>query len=215
MLVQLYRRLLAPAYVKRNMAWTDVFVLEPASAAITEFVAGWRWLSPNAVTCISFFINCFAVYFYALGGSANWIIGAVIWQFGYVLDGVDGKLARKRGITSPFGAKLDVTLDKAKKVMCLTAIWWSTPHEQQSLLAVLYLGHYGLQLWRVKKSEAVLAAIRRHRIRDIFEPLDGQFFLVLLGPLTGQPLLCAIITVVGLAVDRVVHLIARYGAGKP
>ncbi|MBX3739272.1 MAG: CDP-alcohol phosphatidyltransferase family protein [Candidatus Didemnitutus sp.] len=209
MVLSFYRRQLAKPYVKRYMAWTDIFVLEPASAIVTEWVSPLSWLSPNSITCISFLINSIAVYFYTLGGTANWVIGAVIWQLGYVLDGVDGKLARKRGITSPFGAKLDVTLDKAKKVMCLAAIWWSSPEAHQLWLGLIYVGHYGLQIWRVAKSSALYDAIHRHRVREVFEPLDVQNFMILLGPLTGQPLLFAALASIGLIIDRMAHLTYR------
>lgn len=215
MIREFYRAQLGRPYVKPLMAWSDIAVLEPFSAVVTEWLAPYRWLTPNAVTCVSFLVNCFAVYFYALGGWSNWVVGAVIWQAGYILDGVDGKLARKLGLKSPFGAKLDVTLDKVKKLMCLAAIWWASPAADQAVLGGLYLAQYVIQSLRVPRNPGVDAVIHPRRVREVFDPLDGQCFLVLLGPLTASPVLFAGLTIAGQLADRAAHLFARRPAVSP
>jgi hypothetical protein len=68
-------------------------------------------LTPNAITLIGFIITLASVVPLARGGYGMTLLGALLQWLGSLLDAVDGKVARLKGQTSPFGSWLDVGLD--------------------------------------------------------------------------------------------------------
>jgi phosphatidylglycerophosphate synthase len=68
-------------------------------------------IHPNAVTLLGLGFTIAAAFALAHGGYAWFLLGAVIQWMGSLLDGVDGKLARLTGKTTPFGHRLDHRLD--------------------------------------------------------------------------------------------------------
>lgn len=68
-------------------------------------------LTPNAITLIGFLITLASAVPLAQGGYRMTLLGALLQWLGSLLDAVDGKIARLKGQTSPFGSWLDVGLD--------------------------------------------------------------------------------------------------------
>jgi phosphatidylglycerophosphate synthase len=68
-------------------------------------------LTPNAITLIGFLITLASAVPLAHGGYRMTFLGALLQWLGSLLDAVDGKIARLKGQTSPFGSWLDVGLD--------------------------------------------------------------------------------------------------------
>ena len=64
---------------------------------------------PNFFTTLGFIITVFAAYFFAIG-ELFW--GGVFVLLGGICDIIDGKVARKSGLSSKFGAIFDSTLDR-------------------------------------------------------------------------------------------------------
>jgi len=172
-------------YIKKTDAWSIRFLVEPASIPITEWCAKVSWITPNLVTVVSFLITLLGAWFFLFGDWRNLAIGAVIWQFGYILDGVDGKLARKLGTSSAFGARLDNLLDKVKKALSFAALIYSS-HEDWRLLVALVLLHYVLQRLPLRENPTIRAFLDRHNTLQLFDPLDAIFFVFVLGPLLGR-----------------------------
>ncbi|MEJ0073715.1 MAG: CDP-alcohol phosphatidyltransferase family protein [Candidatus Saccharibacteria bacterium] len=80
-------------------------ILRPASAI--------RWLTPNQVTLTSFVLYALAAALLMVGKS--WALAIVLLlPVSYILDCLDGQLARYTGRTSPIGDYLDKTLDVLK-----------------------------------------------------------------------------------------------------
>ncbi len=71
-------------------------------------------LTPNQVSVISFIITSLSLPAYSLG--IAWLAGILI-QAGSVIDGVDGELARAKGISSPRGAFIDSMLDRFADIL--------------------------------------------------------------------------------------------------
>ena len=72
-------------------------------------------LTPTAVTWISVLFAVAAAGLFAAGGRGAAVIGAILLYFGFVLDCVDGQLARYRRRYSRFGGWLDVLADRGKE----------------------------------------------------------------------------------------------------
>lgn len=77
-------------------------------------------LTPNSISAVSFVFTASGVLLLAIAPAQIWV-GVVVWfalAFGYVLDSVDGQVARLRGGGSLAGEWLDHVLDSIK-IPCL------------------------------------------------------------------------------------------------
>lgn len=66
-------------------------------------------INPNHLTTLGLIIQLFAIYFLAAG---KFIVGGVLILIAGTCDIIDGKVARKRGIGTKFGALYDSALDR-------------------------------------------------------------------------------------------------------
>ena len=141
-------------------------------------------------------------------------MGALVWHLAFILDCVDGSLARKLQKTSDFGAKLDRSLDKIKKILAIIAIIYATRFQYNLYLMLLLIGiHYLLHAVKFPENATLLAFLHQKGIKALFDPLDEQFFLIFLGPLTGHVFVFAVITVALQILNKIVHLCgSRFGA---
>jgi CDP-diacylglycerol--glycerol-3-phosphate 3-phosphatidyltransferase len=89
-------------------------VFEPIALAL-----GRAGLTPNALTLIGFAITAIGS---VLVGLQFWVIGGLVVFFGGVFDMFDGTLARATGQTSPLGAFMDSTFDKAGEILVFLGV---------------------------------------------------------------------------------------------
>jgi len=68
-------------------------------------------LTPNQWTVISGGVGLFALAAFQMGGRDGFLLGALLFQLFYILDNWDGAVARNRGLSSRFGAWLDIGVD--------------------------------------------------------------------------------------------------------
>jgi hypothetical protein len=98
----------------------------------TFFVSTWsryvaRWaarlgMTPNQVTVIALCVGIAAGAAFATGERAGYIAGAVLLYLSFVLDCVDGQLARYTRRYSKFGAYLDSVFDRAKEYVAFAGL---------------------------------------------------------------------------------------------
>lgn len=91
----------------------------------THFVSSWSphvvrvaarlGLTPNAVTGASVGLALLAAIWFSAGTRPAQLAGAALLYLSFVLDCVDGQLARYTGAFSPLGAWLDATFDRVKE----------------------------------------------------------------------------------------------------
>jgi hypothetical protein len=86
--------------------WMARRVSRPAALRITRVVAPWG-LSANLATLVAWAAGVAAAAAFAWGTVWGWVLGAVLLQLWYLLDHVDGQLARLRGTASLDGVQLD------------------------------------------------------------------------------------------------------------
>lgn len=79
-------------------------------------------VTPNQITMASLAITLLATPFIALGQRKAWILAAVLVQVGFVLDCLDGQLARATGRTTDFGRYLDSLTDLVKIFSLISAM---------------------------------------------------------------------------------------------
>uniref|UniRef100_A0A1I8PWB6 Ethanolaminephosphotransferase 1 n=1 Tax=Stomoxys calcitrans TaxID=35570 RepID=A0A1I8PWB6_STOCA len=131
-------------YSARDTSPLSVYVMHPFWNWIVKFFP--RWLAPNVMTFLGFLCTalnfCLLSYydwnFYAssdLEGSTPipswvWLCTAVNIFLAYTLDGIDGKQARRIGLSGPLGELFDHGLDSYTAVLiptCLYSIFGRSP----------------------------------------------------------------------------------------
>ena len=81
-------------------------------------------VSANQVTLVSLVAGLAACWFFFQGGWENGMTGALIFVFSYVLDNVDGEVARAKNQASAFGRNLDTFADWVVNAAFFAALGW-------------------------------------------------------------------------------------------
>jgi len=119
---------------KERSWWATIASLVP-SKYLTYYIANNTKITPNQVTFLSFILAIIA------GGcfySQHYICGAILYQLSYILDIVDGSLARVAQKSSAIGAFFDVFTDWLKGPI-LIIILLMTLDQKNVLIVILYL----------------------------------------------------------------------------
>ena len=85
-------------------AWWTVLVVDPLAIRLLPVLLRWRIVTANLVTSIAFVVGIFSVAAFAYG---HFVAGAALYELRFVLDCLDGKIARARCASSPLGAAFD------------------------------------------------------------------------------------------------------------
>ena len=98
-------------------------LIRPAALRVTWVVAPWG-VSANAATLAAWACGIAASLSYAAGGTAGWVLGSLLLQVWYLLDHVDGQLARYHGTASLDGVQLDYLMHHSVNVLVPLGIGW-------------------------------------------------------------------------------------------
>ncbi len=93
-------------------------------------------VKPNQVTVFAFLVSSSSVWFVL---NNYFILAALIWWTGRILDGMDGILARASKTTSSFGAYLDIVLDMAAYSLFVVGLSIRFPELQFNWILILGL----------------------------------------------------------------------------
>ncbi|SNT57816.1 CDP-alcohol phosphatidyltransferase [Asanoa hainanensis] len=103
--------------VKEQDDFFTTYFVSPWSPRVTKLAARLR-LSPSQVTAVSIVVVAAAAALFAFGGNRlAWVLGGVLLYLGFVLDCVDGQLARYTRNFSVFGGWLDTIADRGKEYL--------------------------------------------------------------------------------------------------
>ncbi|MFI6598114.1 CDP-alcohol phosphatidyltransferase family protein [Nonomuraea sp. NPDC050536] len=112
----------AQTYKARD-AWWTVFLVDPLAGRLVRLLARTP-VTPNQITWVAFLLGlgsagCF------LGADRPWLVaGAVLYHLSFVLDCVDGKIARLKGTGTVLGGWLDYVFDRVRVLACALALTW-------------------------------------------------------------------------------------------
>ncbi len=212
-------------------------LVDPVAFPLVRRLARSRSLTPDQVTWLSMGVGLLVGPAYALG-RIGLIAGAILFYLSFVLDCVDGKLARLTGTSSGKGEMLDKLADGARRASAVVGLaWFLWSHGEGACLGLVSCSDTGagspLIWWAVAfgvltfyfmeiSGEAASVprpgadsrfgrALARHRLLPTLGMPDVSGMVFVLGPLTGLvvPALGAGIALVGLAILRVMVRMAR------
>ncbi|SCL17233.1 DUF5941 domain-containing protein [Micromonospora inyonensis] len=126
------------AGVDEDAAELRLSVKERDDFFTTYFVSSWSpyvtkacarlGLTPTGVTMISVFFAVVAAVLFGAGGRPALVTGGVLLYLGFMLDCVDGQLARYTRDFSPWGGWLDTMADRAKEYVVYAGLGFGATH---------------------------------------------------------------------------------------
>jgi phosphatidylglycerophosphate synthase len=107
---------------KDRDAWWTVWLVDPLASRLVWLVAPYRAITPNRLTMAAFLLGVAAAACF-WQQSYGWLAaGAALFHLSFVLDCMDGKIARLNGTGSVFGAWLDYVFDRLRVLVCTVAL---------------------------------------------------------------------------------------------
>ncbi|TGB08001.1 CDP-alcohol phosphatidyltransferase family protein [Streptomyces sp. MZ04] len=113
---------------KKRDAWWTVLLVDPVATPLVRLTAMRTRITPNQITWGAFLLGLVSAAFFALGDWRWLIAGAVVYHLSFILDCMDGKIARLTGTGSVFGAWLDFVFDRIRVMACAVALMWGQYH---------------------------------------------------------------------------------------
>ncbi|GIF05966.1 CDP-alcohol phosphatidyltransferase family protein [Actinoplanes siamensis] len=101
-------------------AWWTVLLVDPLASRLVRLVAPYRWITPNALTLVATAVGAGAMVAFARGAL---VLGAVLFHLSFVVDCMDGKIARLNGTGTVFGQWLDFVLDRVRVFFCALTLF--------------------------------------------------------------------------------------------
>jgi CDP-L-myo-inositol myo-inositolphosphotransferase len=162
------------------------------SDPIAKLLARTR-ITPNQISWAAFglAVLSFLSFIY------NWnITGGLLAQLSSIIDGVDGSLARLKGMSSAFGGFLDSILDRYADILIMLGLTiWSASNEVYPYIWLAgFLSITGTI--GVSYSRALVSTEFRHHFDRGFLSLasrDIRLLIVMIGAIIGQGYFCLIV----------------------
>lgn len=107
---------------KKRDAWWTVILVDPVATPLVRWTAMRTRITPNQITWGAFLLGLVSAAFFAMGDWQWLVVGAIVYHFSFILDCMDGKVARLTGTGSVFGAWLDFVFDRIRVMACAVAL---------------------------------------------------------------------------------------------
>jgi len=153
-------------------------------------------VTPNQMTWAAFSIALLSFVSFVLGYN---IIAGLLVQLSSIVDGIDGSLARLKGMTSEFGGFLDSVLDRYADILIVLGLTlWSLAYETYS--GIWLAGMLAITgIICISYTRARISPNHRHLFDTGFKSLasrDIRLFLIMLGAVIGQAYFCLVVIAV-------------------
>lgn len=189
---------------KKRDYWFTVLLTDPVAIPLSGFLARKRWLTPDQVTGLALLAGLLVLPAFAYATRWSLALGGALFYVAFVLDCVDGKLARALGVTSARGQALDALADGGRRAagsLGLAFFLWRADGigpgaggERDVLWAIVYavVAYYFLEISGAEKGDPGAgargrwnAALARRRLMSTPGMPDVQAIVFVFGPLTG------------------------------
>jgi phosphatidylglycerophosphate synthase len=182
---------------KERDYWWTVAAVDPLALPLTRFLLGRPWATPDRVTIASIVLGLPTGVAYATGTRAGLVVGGLLFYGSFLLDCVDGKLARALRVSSPRGKVLDDLGDGARRASAsagLAVHLWSVTGGAVFWFAVAYgfMAFYFSLISGDTRAEPRTGlggrwsrSLARRRLLPTPGAPDVAALALILGPLTG------------------------------
>jgi phosphatidylglycerophosphate synthase len=153
-------------YKKRD-AWWTVLLVDPIAVRLVWLVAPYRWITPNRLSFVAFLMGLGAAVCFAMADRGWLIAGALVFHLSFIIDCMDGKIARLKDAGSIIGAWFDLIFDRIRVIACTIALTAGQYNRDQRVAWVwLAVAIISLDLFRYLNA-AQTAKIRRTMRRQL------------------------------------------------
>ncbi len=155
----------------------DKLVFRPISRRISLPLAR-MGVSPNVVTCIAVAFGAAAAWSLSYPDLPTRIAGVVFLQLSFLMDCVDGEIARAQGRVSPFGAWFDWMADRLVLLLAILGLALGATTEHKTALiwaATLTLLACEIFPRSFRDKTSFVGAMRRTRLMDAHPGLFEAF----------------------------------------
>src|SRR4051812_30050948 len=159
---------------KARDAWWTVLLVDPLAARLIRLVAPYRWITPNLLTVLAMLLGVASAACF-LAHDRWWLIaGAVLFHFSFVVDCMDGKIARLNGTGSNFGQWLDYVFDRVRVLACGFALMGGQ-YARTGHVVYLYLAAVVVFLDMFRYLNALEMNKIRRGMKDKIDELEAPF----------------------------------------
>lgn len=116
-------------------SWSDKNIFIPIAKQLVDPLYN-IGMTPNMVTTSSTFFTILSIY---LLHQEKKILASLSYLFGYVLDCVDGRMARKYSMSSDVGMALDCVSDNVSHILLFSYILLTRPFNQQTIIFMILI----------------------------------------------------------------------------
>ncbi|WP_113702864.1 CDP-alcohol phosphatidyltransferase family protein [Nonomuraea lactucae] len=157
---------------KARDAWWTVFLVDPLAGRLVVVLANRTSVRPNQITWAAFVLGLGSAACFLMPGWGWPAAGALLYHLSFVLDCVDGKIARLKGTGTVMGGWLDYVFDRIRVLACALALMWGR-FEAGGEELYLVLGVLVVFLDMLRYVDALqVAKVRRQMRRRLDEAIE-------------------------------------------
>lgn len=148
-------------------------------------------VTPNQVTMAAFGIAVISLVSFLLGQN---IVAGLLVQISSIVDGIDGSLARRKGMSSTFGGFLDSVLDRyADALVVLGLTMWSLANETYPGIWIAgFLAITGTFCISYTRARIGTNDLFDHGFQSGAASRDIRLLIIAIGAIAGQGYFCLI-----------------------
>ncbi|MFF4775401.1 CDP-alcohol phosphatidyltransferase family protein [Microtetraspora fusca] len=157
---------------KARDAWWTVFLVDPLAGRLVVGTANRTSITPNQITWGAFLLGLGSAGCFLAADRAWLLAGAALYHLSFVLDCMDGKIARLKGTGTALGGWLDYVFDRIRVLVCALALMWGQYQATgEDLYLLLGIGVVFLDMLRYVDALQV-AKVRRQMRRTLKNAYD-------------------------------------------
>ena len=99
-----------------------MLLVDPLALRLVRLVYPYRWITPNLLSLFAFVLGLGTVACFAMQDGWWLVAGAVLFHLSFVVDCMDGKIARLNGTGTIFGVWFDFIFDRVRVLLCAIAL---------------------------------------------------------------------------------------------
>jgi phosphatidylglycerophosphate synthase len=175
-------------FIKKKDSWTSIIFSDPFSIPLARFLSKFKRINPNHITIIALIPAFIAMYFFIRG---QLVYGAFFFLLNFIIDGVDGKLARLTKKFSKYGEALDYHTDRIRNLALYFSLWYSQYYLQGQWLfgGGIIFAHYVLMIFGFLFISKYTYKTIFPRVYSYYASIDEGFLTFFVAPLIGQVVL--------------------------
>ncbi|MEV4702489.1 CDP-alcohol phosphatidyltransferase family protein [Actinoplanes sp. NPDC049316] len=108
---------------KDRDAWWTVLLVDPVAVRLVRLVSPYRRITPNLLTGVATLFGLGAAACFAMQDRWWLVAGALLFHVSFIVDCMDGKIARLNGTGSLFGTWFDFMFDRLRVFGCALALF--------------------------------------------------------------------------------------------